>query len=159
LKPPRLPLDFVLRHPFSLTAETLRIAKLSMDLAAPEGADHHVVACISPLPHAGKTTVAVNFAHLLSASGFRTLLIDCDLRNPGLSKRLAPDGPRGLPDALTGQLPFEAVVRRLQNSPVELVPVASKGLETASSSDLLGSLQMKAVLDRARLRYRYIILD
>lgn len=157
-KPGRLPLDFVLKHPFSLTAETLRIAKLTMDLAAPQGADH-VVACISPLPHAGKTTIAVNLAHLLAMSGFRTLLVDCDLRNPGLSLRLAPDASQGLPDALTGQLPLEAIVRRLQNSPVDVVPVAADGLATASSSDLLGSAQMKAVLDRARLRYRYIILD
>ncbi len=158
LKPTRLPLDFVLQHPFSITAETLRVAKLSMDLATPQDT-HHVVACVSPLPHAGKTTVAVNFAHLLSASGFPTLLIDCDLRNPGLSLRLAPDVPRGLPDALTGQLPFEAIVRRLHNSPVDIVPVSPKNPATAPSSDLLGSTRMKAVLDHARQRYRYIVLD
>ena len=48
-----------------------------------------VIGVTSVLPDEGKSTVAANFAGLLPANGSKTLLIDADLRNPGLSRMLA----------------------------------------------------------------------
>lgn len=79
----------IMRHAlddsFSAFAETLRSAKVAADLALH---DHptKVIGMVSLLPNEGKSTVAKNFASLLALQGAKTLLIDADTRNPGLTR-------------------------------------------------------------------------
>ncbi|MFY9579551.1 MAG: hypothetical protein WAQ33_09520 [Gaiellaceae bacterium] len=54
----------------------------------------------SPLPEDGKTTIAALLAEALSRLGARTLLLDADLRRPGVSRLLARDGNSGLAGVL-----------------------------------------------------------
>ena len=79
---PRI-LRVAINAPSSSFAETLRNVKLASDVVL-QRSPCKVIGFVSVLPHEGKTTVAANFAGLLAANGVRTLLIDADLRNPGL---------------------------------------------------------------------------
>ena len=80
-------------HPLSSFAETLRSAKVAVDLALGDRRPK-VVGIISALPNEGKSTVAKNFASLLAHLGARAALIDGDLRNPGLSRDPCASGRR-----------------------------------------------------------------
>ena len=65
-----------------------------------------VIGFTSALPNEGKSTVAAAFAHLAAQSGARTILIDCDLRNPSLSRALARISKSGLQDAIDRNRPL-----------------------------------------------------
>ena len=54
----------------------------------------------SAIPGEGKTTLAWNLARIEAASGSRVLLIEADLRRPGLARSLEADGTAGLTDLL-----------------------------------------------------------
>jgi capsular exopolysaccharide synthesis family protein len=68
----------------------------------------HVVAFSSAEPEDGKTTVLSNLGAALAQSGKRTLLIDGDLRRPGLTKRFQLRGRPGVGDILREEPPLEA---------------------------------------------------
>jgi polysaccharide biosynthesis transport protein len=76
-----------LDEPFSAFAETLRSAKVAVDVALQER-PQKVVGFVSLLPKEGKSTVAMNFARMVAAQGARTLLIDADMRNPALTRAI-----------------------------------------------------------------------
>src|SRR5690606_33543553 len=84
---PRI-LRVAINAPASSFAETLRNSRIATDVVL-QGKPCKVIGFVSVLPHEGKTTAAANFAGLLASQGARTLLIDGDLRNPGLSRGLS----------------------------------------------------------------------
>ena len=48
-----------------------------------------IIGVVSVLPGEGKTTISKNLGSLLGFLGARTLLIDGDMRNPGLTRKVA----------------------------------------------------------------------
>ena len=87
----------------------LRNVKLASDVVL-QRRPCKVIGFVSVLPHEGKTTVAANFAGLLAANGVRTLLIDGDLRNPGLSRSLSAAPEKGLVEAIVGEHRWQSAV-------------------------------------------------
>src|SRR5262249_29631185 len=63
----------------------------------------HVIAVTSTQPLEGKTTTAANLALALALGGSRVLLIDADMRRPGLHKSLGVQNEVGLSHLLQGQ--------------------------------------------------------
>ena len=91
----------VVNSPFSRFTEAIRSIKVAVDL---NGAvkENKIIGVTSSLPNEGKSTVAANFAQLIAHAGGRVLLIDLDLRNPSLSRSLAPDAA-GVVDIISGK--------------------------------------------------------
>src|SRR5690606_18827785 len=87
--------NYVVDHPLSAFAETLRSAKIAADLSL-DSKQSKIIGVGSVLPGEGKSTVAVNFAELLASQGARTLLIDADLRNPGSTRSIGRHAEAGL---------------------------------------------------------------
>ncbi len=68
------------------------------------GSEHtRLIAVTSSQPLEGKTTTAANLAMALALGGSRVLLIDADMRRPGLHKTLGMENGTGLSHLLTGQ--------------------------------------------------------
>ena len=117
-----------------------------------------IVAVSSPLAGDGKTTTAINVAGVLGHGGGRILLIDADLRNPGVADRLLPsnDAP-GLVDAIMDpSLTLADVVVSLPHLAFDVLPA---GRFTATPYDVVRSPRFGALLEEARGRYGSIILD
>ena len=71
-----------------------------------------MIAVTSSQPLEGKTTTAANLAIALALGGSRVLLIDADMRRPGLHKTMGLQNELGLSHLLTGQSRVRDVVQR-----------------------------------------------
>jgi succinoglycan biosynthesis transport protein ExoP len=152
-------LSYVVKSPFSRFAESVRAIKVAIDLEASKaGKFTRVVGICSSLPNEGKSTVATNLAQLAAMSGARTLLVDCDLRNPSLSNVLAPDAEAGILELLAGTATLEQVMRRDPSTNLAFIPIMLK-TRLANSSEILPSEAMKILFDALRQRFDYIIVD
>ena len=150
------PLWYVVDLPFSRFTEAVRSIKVAADLNGTLKGNK-VIGITSSLPNEGKSTVAANFAQLIAHAGGRALLLDLDLRNPSLSRSLAPDS-RGLIDVVSGKLVAKDVIWADRSTNLAFLPsgAASKMLHT---SEILGSPVMKKVFDSLQATYDYIIVD
>lgn len=147
--------NFALNYPLSSFSETLRSCKIAVEVNVQK--PNKVVGFGSCLPGEGKSTIAVNFAQVAAKSG-RTLLIDCDLRNPGATRMLGQHADVGLLEVLTAGLPFKSALLNDPESGLDFLPVVVKRRIT-HSSELLASPQMQQLLARATAEYDYVILD
>ena len=149
--------DYAVQHPMSAFAETLRSAKIAVDFG-PQNNGAKVIGVASTLPGEGKSTISINLAELLAMQGARTLLIDCDLRNPGATRALARHAENGLVEALTEKTGVKDLLLLSEKTKLAFLPAIVKR-RIPHSSDLLASDAMRELLDAARANFDYIVLD
>lgn len=119
-----------------------------------------IVAVSSPVAGDGKTMTAINLAGALAqAPEARVLLVEADLRRPSVAHRLGlgdSDGC-GLVDAILGPgFALDNVVRR--RSPFNL-SVLPAGRRLTAPYELLKSARLGELLEEARRRFDYIVVD
>jgi capsular exopolysaccharide synthesis family protein len=119
-----------------------------------------VVAISSPSVGDGKTTTAINLAGALAqAPEARVLLIDADLRRPGVAQQLGLETTPspGLVGALLDRAStLASVVRRRPPFTLDIVPA---GDVPAAPYELLRSARLADLLREARGQYDYVIVD
>ena len=147
----------VVDAPFSRFVEAIRSIKLAADLNGNIGAGR-VIGFTSSLPNEGKSTVAVALAQLASQVNARTILVDCDLRNPTISRQLAPTAKTGLLDIIAGKVTLEDAIWTDPVTRMAFLPAVIKS-RLANSSEALSSAATKKLFEQLRERYDYIIAD
>jgi len=147
----------VVDAPFSPYAEAIRSLKLTMDLNIGKEASK-VIGFTSCLPSEGKSTVAAGVAELMSKSGSRVILVDCDRRNPSLSQILAPGASVGFGDVVDGKSSLEEAVWTDSASNMSFLPMV---VDPASSNwtELLLSERTRLFFEALRLKYDYVVVD
>ena len=116
-----------------------------------------VIAVTSSQPLEGKTTTACNLAMALALGGSRVLLIDADMRRPGLHKAIGAQNEIGLSHLLVGQARVREAVQRT-NEPNLFVITA--GRTPPNPSELLASERMNALLANLRSGpFDWVIID
>jgi len=147
----------VLDAPLARFTETIRSIKLANDL---NGAvrSNRIVGFTSSLPNEGKSTVAFSLALLMAHAGARTIIVDCDLRNPSLTREFAPRAKLGLLDVIGGKASIEDVVWQEPSTKLTFLPVVSK-FRIGHSSEVLSSAPLKEIIERLRKQYDYVVVD
>ncbi|WP_313199132.1 polysaccharide biosynthesis tyrosine autokinase [Rhizobium sp.] len=148
--------SFAVQHPLSPFAETLRSARIAIDLHV-LNKPKKTVGVISALPGEGKSTVAVNLAKSLARSG-KTLLIDADLRNPGATRMLAQHADGGLLEVMLDNKPVTSLLLTDNETGLKFLPAVVKR-RVPHSSELLTSPKMTELLAQMSTEYEYIVLD
>lgn len=113
----------------------------------------------SPRAGEGKTTVALNLAvHAAMETDWTVLLVESDLRRPGLCDALGIGAQPGLGDYLARGVPLETLLIDPGFGRCLLLPA---GAPHANSSELLGSARMQDLAAELRQRYpdRLVIYD
>ncbi len=147
----------VVDSPLSRFAESIRSIKLAADLQQVNGLST-VIGFTSSLPNEGKTTTAAALALLMGQVGHRAIVVDCDLRNPSLTRNLAPNATTGLVEVLCGEKSVEEVCWRCQVTGLTFLPAVVKpGL--LHTSEILASAATKRLFEQLRLSYDYIVVD
>jgi non-specific protein-tyrosine kinase len=119
----------------------------------------NTVMITSPQPDEGKTLTAVNLALTFSKVYNQTvLLVDCDLRHQNVHKVLGFESRAGLMNYLVKDQPLEELI--IWPS-IDKLTLISGGRTSNNSSELLGSPQMKTLIQDMKSRYedRYVIFD
>jgi polysaccharide biosynthesis transport protein len=147
----------VLHSPVSRFAEAIRSAKLAADLTEARKTNI-VIGLTSSLPNEGKSTISVALAQLIAQSGHRVIVVDCDLRNPSLSKTLAPDAEIGLIEVLSGANNLEDGIWTEPKTNMAFLPVV-RDTRFLHASEILASAATKRLVDQLRDSYDYVILD
>jgi succinoglycan biosynthesis transport protein ExoP len=150
-------LSTIVESPFSAFAEAIRSIKVAIDLS-PSAKGAKIIGFTSSVPNEGKSSTAVAVARLAAQTGARTLLVDCDLKNPSLSRLLSPKAPCGLLEVLRGQSTLEKALWLDTATNMRFLPAATKA-RLAHSSEVLASAETRKLFDSLRFAYDYIIVD
>jgi succinoglycan biosynthesis transport protein ExoP len=117
-----------------------------------------LIGVISVLPNEGKTTVAMNLATLIAHQGATVLLVDADMRKPGLTQSVAPRAKAGLVEALLDNRPLAELYITEPESRLTVLP-AGGNRRVTHTSELLSSPSMKKLLRTAEKNFDYVIID
>jgi exopolysaccharide transport family protein len=145
----------VVDSPMSLFAESIRSIKLATHYSGT--GPNKVIGLISALPNEGKSTIAAAVAQLAAQAGSRVIIVDCDLRMPSLSHKLAPDATAGIVDVISGGRSLEQTVWRDPATNLFFLPTTKKALQ--NSSEVLASEQTKKLIERLRASFDFVIVD
>lgn len=110
----------------------------------------------SSIPKEGKTTVAINLAIALARSSSRVLLIDADLRHPGVHRSLGLPAQSGLGDWLEHRADMNGVLHRLD--PYGFFHLSS-GRTNVNPGEVLRQPQMREFLARTEAAFDWVVID
>jgi succinoglycan biosynthesis transport protein ExoP len=143
-------------RPRSEAAEAYRALRTSILLSS-YGAPPKVILVTSAVPQEGKTTISANSALVLAQRGGRVLLIDADLRRPGVDRLFGFRSRGGLSTLISGGDKFEDVIVPFPDLPnLWILPA---GPIPPQPAELLGSTVMKDHIARWRTEFDHVIID
>jgi capsular exopolysaccharide synthesis family protein len=148
-----------LLYPASVLAEPYRMVRHRIEHLH-RTAQLSIVAVSSAMVAEGKTTTAINLAGALAqGADTRVLLVDADLRNPSITRHLALGdvSGRGLVDViLDPTLGLDDVVSPRPPFNLDVLPA---GTLRPAPYEVLKSPRLGDLLEEARRRYDYVVLD
>ncbi len=137
-------------------SEAIRVFRTSIQLSS-TARQSRVIAITSCQPGEGKSTVSTNLAAALAQGGKKVILVDTDMRRPSVYWRLGLTSKKGLSEFLTGNISLDEVIQTHETlTSLDLIP---SGFSPPLPADLLGSDQMKQLVQLLRERYEYVIFD
>lgn len=152
-----LPLEAQPRSTVSDTFRSLRtninIIKTNSELPV------KIILITSPMPGDGKTTVAVNLATAFAQNGQKVTLIDANLRRPAIHDQLQIPNSTGLSQALSAVRNRLTLKDYLKSTRINYLAVITSGKATPTPSELLGSSQMKSILDSIQSFSDIVLID
>jgi|GEM_PF-3487162 len=139
--------------PYGSAAEQFRLMQRRLCNMRPAGGS---VLLTSPGIGDGKTTNANNLAWALAEAGHSTLLLELDLRRPGLNRYMPANPPYDLNDVLLGEVSGVSAVRRLHE-----LPLFYLGLDKPAARPirLLRSKKLNELLRWANQTFAWVIID
>jgi capsular exopolysaccharide synthesis family protein len=140
----------------SLGAEAFRTVRTNL-LFSQSLQSLRSIVVTSPAPGEGKTTTAANLAVTFAQQGLRVLLVDCDLRRPGVHSLFGLQREPGLSDVLLARgNPRNAV----QETHVPGLSVLAAGrAPEVSATDLLSGEAIRSLIEELTPEFDLILLD
>jgi capsular exopolysaccharide synthesis family protein len=152
-------MELVAQHlPKSQMSEAFRALRTSLLLSR---ADHppQVILVTSALPREGKTTAAANLAVTLAQLGDKTIVVDADLRKPGVGRLLNMTGGNyaGLSSYLAGASSLDLVI--VPHPSIPNLAAIPTGPLPPNPADLLSSHKLAEAIMELRKRFKFIVID
>jgi protein-tyrosine kinase len=119
----------------------------------------NVLGVTSPTPHAGKTLTAVNLSLALAMDlAYTVLLVDADMRRPGVHEAFGMESCPGLTEYLFDKIPLEQLLIHPGIGRFVFLP---GGRAITNSAEALASPRMGALVEELKDRYpaRLLVFD
>jgi polysaccharide biosynthesis transport protein len=137
-------------------AEAVRSMRTSVVMSADMSKTSRIILVASAGQGEGKTLVACNLAVALARAQQSVLLIDADMRRPGVHTMLDQPMQPGLSELLDGTA---ALAEAMRPSTVPGLTVIAAGSPSASASELLGSHAYEELLTVMGEHFPWVIID
>jgi len=145
-----------LLYPRSSFAEAYRTLRTNIEFASLD-TPVRTLLVTSSAPGEGKTVTAANLAIVFAQSGRTVILVDADLRKPGVDSIFDLPNTRGLTDLLRHQsIGVEAVANSTEQDNLRVV---TTGPLPPNPAELLGSKRMRTVVERLQEAADLVIFD
>jgi capsular exopolysaccharide synthesis family protein len=145
----------MITNPLSPIAEAFRHLHTTVHIARRDNPPKKILVT-SPNPGEGKTTTVINLAVAYAEAGHDILLLETDLRRPSISSAMDISGKPGLSEVLTGKTSIQQAV---QNTVVPNLHVLSCGAIPTKPARLLGSDNMKRLIEELKNQYQVLLFD
>lgn len=161
--PTTITTDMVARMRFSPFTESIRCIKLAGDLTLKPPMSSNssrqglVVGITSSVPSEGKSTIAMSLAQMAASVGQRAIVVDCDLRNPSLSRSYSPLATAGLVEVLSNQIALQDAVWTDANTKLAFLPMAAS--QSHDPAEVMASPHTAALIESLRKLYDYVVVD
>ncbi len=109
-------------------------------------------------PGEGKSTLSLELATTLAAGGASVLLIDADMRRPGLSRYLGITSGPSLVDVALGQVTWTEALRKADPPSLDVLPCVRPG-GLGHVAELLAAKSIRMLFEEARHLYDHVIVD
>lgn len=153
--PDRANSPVMLRDPLCAAAEGYRGLRANLRALS---AEHELRSFVvsSAVPAEGKTNVVANLGVALAEAGERVVVVDANLRSPGIGEQLGVESKIGLTDLLQTRQPVELALHRHPSAPLE---VLTSGAPRSNPSELLNSEALDGLLEELTERFDFVIVD
>lgn len=142
-------------RPRSAESEAYRAVRTALLFSA--GAEgNRVIQITSPNPGDGKTILVANAAISMAQSGKKVLLIDAELRKPGLDRLWETAGQTGLASVIAGEVEIQDAVQDSGIANLWLLPC---GPIPPDPAELLSSPRFSELIAVVREQYDYVLID
>ncbi|MDQ6794913.1 MAG: polysaccharide biosynthesis tyrosine autokinase [Chloroflexota bacterium] len=145
-----------LLNPRSVVAEAFRTIRTNLEFASVDR-PLRTITVTSSLPGEGKSVVSANLAVAFGQAGRRTILVDADLRRPGIHTLFSLPNETGLTDMVLSDAVSLADVAMDTEEPN--LRILTSGPVPANPAELLGSQRMAVILQRILAEADLVILD
>jgi capsular exopolysaccharide synthesis family protein len=135
--------------------ESFRVLRTNLQFVDVDTATK-VFVVTSAVPEEGKTTTSVNLAITLAQAGYRTVLVEGDLRRPRAGRALDLDQAIGVTTILLGRVGLSDAI---QKHPVSDLHLLGSGAIPPNPAELLQSKAMTQLLAELREQYDMVIID
>ncbi len=145
----------VAEHPKSAISESFRNLRSSLFLKS----DHEkskVILITSSQPQDGKSFVSLNLSSSIASVGYKTILIDCDLRRPTLHIKLKENNNYGLTNYMIKKASADEIIRGTNITNLDFI---SAGPVIPNPSELIESGVMDNLINDLKTKYDYIVID
>lgn len=158
--------DSLIVAPLSVYSESVRRIRIGIDQAVRRANGHRpegegvVIVVSSAAPSEGKTTIALSLSRAYALAGMSTLLIDCDLRKPGIHRQLGMEASEGLLEYLGGSseaADLKSILTVDAGSGAQII-VGSRRSDIATDQ-LVAGKTFARLIAAARKNFDIVVLD
>lgn len=143
-------------HPRSSIAESYRALRSNIEFASVD-VPVRTLLVTSAAPSEGKTVTAANLAIAFAQSNRSTILVDADLRKPGINELFRMPNERGLTTMLRDPTTdVDAIAQRTEEPNLRII---STGQLPPNPAELLGSERMRSAVERLKGQADIVIFD